>query len=279
MRLRHGLALLIAIPLVLLVGGRVTSAAPVTTSLHTMVVGGLTRAYRTTQPARVPESTIPVIVLLHGRAMTPAAMSDLTEFDRYATQAVLVYPAGFRNSWNAGGCCGPADTSNVDDVTFLRQVVRSVLASVPGTDPARVYLVGYSNGGRMAFRMACADPLLFAAYVAVEAVPVQPCATPTPVRLMVVASTGDPLLAIPPGGRPHRPGGQSQPAVDDLITTWRRADGCPATSASSQVGTLRLTSWSPCAAGSQVEVAIEAGGSHAWPASATTAAWNFLTGP
>ena len=41
--------------------------------------------------------------------------------------------------------------------------------------PARVYLVGYSNGGKLAWSLACGHPALFAAVATYGAVPLTPC--------------------------------------------------------------------------------------------------------
>ena len=60
----------------------------------------------------------------------------------------------YKESWNAIGCCGAAAKANVNDVAFLE-------ALVPKVDPGRtrpIYFVGYSNGGRMAYRLDCTDP-------------------------------------------------------------------------------------------------------------------------
>jgi polyhydroxybutyrate depolymerase len=76
-----------------------------------------------------------------------------------AKRFIYAQPSGTPNSrgqryWNAtDGCCAPAD-SDVDDVAFLRAVIEDVKTQHP-VDPARVFLVGFSNGGFMALRMAC----------------------------------------------------------------------------------------------------------------------------
>ena len=49
---------------------------------------------------------------------------------------------------------------------------------MPKIDPGHtrpVYVVGYSNGGRLAYRLACTDPTLFDGMVALKADPMPGC--------------------------------------------------------------------------------------------------------
>jgi polyhydroxybutyrate depolymerase len=129
-----------------------------------------------------------------------------------------------------------------------------------------VYLIGYSNGGRMAYRMACQRPGLFAGVAAVEAVPMYGCRTiGRPVPLVVVASTGDPLLRLTSQAPPRRIEGSLQPSVDDAVTTWRQLDGCTGTPQVRVAGNLTARTWTTCRQGSRVQFDLYRGGGHAWP--------------
>lgn len=244
---------------------------PWVTSTARLTVGGLARSYVLVRPAERSRGILPVVILLHGRNMTAVGMVDMTGFERVAPSAVLVYPSGYRASWNAGTCCGPAQVAHVDDVAFLEAVVSRVLATVPDTSPHRVFLAGYSNGGRMVYRMACSTPGLFSGFAAVEAVSVFHCAAPRPVRLLEVASTGDPLLTIHDGSPPKRINGVPQLTVDDLVAAWRRVDGCGPPAAPAQYGSMRVSTWRSC----PVQAALLPGGSHRWPAEASRLIWRF----
>lgn len=59
--------------------------------------------------------------------------------------AVVVLPDGLNQWWNAGICCG----SSADDVGFLNTVIDQAHA-LEGMGSAKVYLVGFSNGGFLA---------------------------------------------------------------------------------------------------------------------------------
>jgi pimeloyl-ACP methyl ester carboxylesterase len=60
--------------------------------------------------------------------------------------------------------------------------------------PSRVDLVGYSNGGKLAYDVVCRRPSLVAAVAVVAAVPVAPCPAGAPVSLLQVARTADPQV-------------------------------------------------------------------------------------
>lgn len=67
--------------------------------------------------------------------------------------AVVAYPDPVDRTWNAGGCCWGA---KADDVGFLTRM-RSTIARLITLDPRRQVLLGYSNGGMLAYDAACAD--------------------------------------------------------------------------------------------------------------------------
>ncbi len=72
---------------------------------------------------------------------------------------VVAYGQGDGNLWNAGDCCGG---DKADDLSYLRAVVTTTEHLVR-VDPTRVYVIGMSNGGMMAYRAECEEPGLFAA--------------------------------------------------------------------------------------------------------------------
>jgi polyhydroxybutyrate depolymerase len=252
------------------------------TGQHHLVVDGLERSYILRRPADEGTGVLPVVIVLHGRDMTPAEM-EAHEPVPPAARAIVVYPEGYGRSWNAGACCGPAHADRVDDVTFLTAVVRDVLGGERGASADGVFLVGYSNGGRMALRMACIDPALFAGIAAIEAVSVFPCTHLTaPVSLLSVASRGDPLLVIPHGEPPKAIEGYTEPTVEDQVAEWRTLDGCAPAASKHAVGTLTSTSWDGCAHQARVAFDLYDGGSHAIPAgddrtpSASLETWAFF---
>lgn len=234
------------------------------TSAHTVAVGGLQRSYLLVR-APAQSHSLPVVVVLHGRQMTPAGIERASGVLGVLGPAIAVFPAGYGESWDAGSCCGVAQAAHVDDVTFLETVVRQVLTSQPDANPRRVYLVGYSNGGRMALRMACTDPGAFAGVAAVEAVPAAPCAAMAPLPTVLVASSSDPLLTVPVDGAPKVIQDWVEPTVGATVAQYRQLDGCAGAGTPTVTGLLTATTWSTCSGAGRLQYDLYRGGSHHWP--------------
>jgi polyhydroxybutyrate depolymerase len=253
-----------------------------TSTVEQIQSGVLLRDYVVVRPTASGSGPLPGLVVLHGHGMTPAGVARLTGFLPIVGRAVMVYPAGFGKSWDAGGCCGLARSAGVDDVSFLTAIVHDVLASVPGTSTQNVYLAGFSNGGRMAYRMACAEPNLFAGVAAVEAVPVPACIPPRPVSIAIVAYQNDPYLSISNPEPTQVLRGIAEPRVNDVVAQWRQIDGCTGSPTVKQIGTAVISLWSACQNQTRVQYALYAGGAHRWPQgdpgtpSASGLIWSFL---
>jgi len=81
-----------------------------------------------------------------------------------------------------------------DDVGFIDALIERAIAE-HGVDPARVYIIGVSRGGWMAYRMATAIPHKLGAFASVlapmpEAGPASAPGVPLP--LLVFGGTDDP---------------------------------------------------------------------------------------
>ena len=134
---------------------------PVTTSSDERVVVGSGRAYVLHTPALVRRTPRllegrPAMIVVHGLLSDPADAARSTGFDALADRdgVLVAYPVGIKRSFNSGLCCGEAVTQEVDDVAFLTEVV----ADLRGRGAGRISVVGFSNGGMMAYRFGCARP-------------------------------------------------------------------------------------------------------------------------
>lgn len=98
------------------------------------------------------------VLVLHGYTSSAGQISERLDAPALARalDAVVVLPTGLgeRPSWDAGSCCGSAARSGVDDVGYLR----GLLADLRTRGAGRAYVVGYSNGGMLAYRLACEHP-------------------------------------------------------------------------------------------------------------------------
>jgi polyhydroxybutyrate depolymerase len=103
----------------------------------------------------------PLLVLLHGYALPPAYLDEYLGLRKLARARgmYLLLPESKTDSagltyWNATDACCDFDGTNVDDVAALSDVIQATTAALP-VDETRIYLIGHSNGGFMAYRMAC----------------------------------------------------------------------------------------------------------------------------
>ena len=242
---------------------------------HTVDAGGLAREYLTVEPAH-PTPGLPVVLLLHGRGMTPDSVLRISGLADQIGPALLVVPAGWDRSWNAGDCCGAAYRANVSDVAFIRSVLASVLSTDPGGQASKVYAVGFSNGGRLAYLLACDMPGAFTGFVAVEAVPVEACTPPRPLDVTIVAQQSDPLLTVA-GGPPKTIDGFTEPTVTDTVARLQSADHCAGPPARADDGLSVEQTWT-CADGKQLHYVWYPAGAHDWrpPSAGTPGATDFV---
>ena len=272
------------------VGGR--PAPPTTTVLpdgitpvtSSVTVGGMVRTYDVFSPPPGTAGRVPALVVLQGRRTSVTLEESRDGLIQLARQgkALVVYPVGYRESWNAGACCGPAQAAGVDDLSFLTGLIRSV-ASRP--DVSSVYLVGYSNGGRMAYDIVCAHPRLVSSFVVVAAVPVVTCPAGPPVSLLEMVGALDPILTYDSSLPRQHINGYREPAVTEQVAQWRKRDGCAAAFTTQTTGTFRLQTWSHCSANAVVALGTYETGGHAWPTGAgglpsgLDVLWRFLMAP
>jgi poly(3-hydroxybutyrate) depolymerase/peptidoglycan/LPS O-acetylase OafA/YrhL len=224
-------------------------------------VGSLTRSYTTLTPAKTTlAASAPIVVMLSGLNATQNQEIARDEFTPYveAGDLEVVYPLAYRESWNAIGCCSWAAAANIDDTGFIQDLVKKI-------DPGNarpIYLVGYSNGARLAYTIACTDPLLFDGIAAVKADPQGWCSVSVPQKLLQVASTDDTDVPYTAGEK-----GNFRELPDALVvsTDLKTSDGCSARSQSASQGNLTLTTWPDCIGAASVSFAVYTAGVHSWP--------------
>jgi polyhydroxybutyrate depolymerase len=207
-------------------------------------------------------------------------MAGLTGLSRLADREgfIAAYPQGVQNSWNHGRNDDEiaAQRLKVDDVAFLRAVVDAV-ASAYAIDPARVFVTGISNGGFMAFRLACEAADRFAAIAPVVATLGEEiskgCSPSRPVPVVMFNGADDPL--VPYGGGSVHVGRQERGrirSVDDTVAFWAKNNGCANELFSDEPDrdpgdgvTIVKRLQTGCTANADVLLYTMKGGGHAWP--------------
>jgi polyhydroxybutyrate depolymerase len=175
----------------------------------TIEVGGRKRTFLTYVPQGLAKGA-PLVVAMHGSGENGAHMRIDTGygFERLADKRgfAVVYPDGYEGYWNGCNIVGDysANKLDIDDVGFLTGLADKLIAEI-GVDPGRVFAIGSSRGGSMAFRLALEAPSRFRAVAAVSSnVPApenfkcKPAGQGTS-SVMIMNGTKDPLVPFDGG--------------------------------------------------------------------------------
>ncbi|GAA5177821.1 PHB depolymerase family esterase [Niveibacterium umoris] len=259
------------------------------------------RHYLVATPVRSDVGKHPLIVLLHGHTgsaaqvlgqkHTAAPMSTwLAIADREGL--VVVAPDGARGDdgkqgWN--DCRGDASSNpKTDDVGFIDAIIAREIAE-HAADPDRVFVMGMSNGGMMAFRQAIESRHGLAGFATIGASMAlqNRCRSPlTPVTALVVAGTADPLVPYTGGTVGFHPGDARGGVigVEKAVDVWRRLAALPDTpatvttfehrDASDPTRAIR-TVWGEDPKRVQVELVKISGGGHIEPSITQRIHWPY----
>lgn len=184
------------------------------------------------------------------------------------------FPRGRLATWNAGGCCGNARDSNSDDVGFTRAVVADIGRQV-AIDRQRVFATGMSNGGMMAYRLACEAADLVRAVAAVAGTEaVADCRPSRPVPVLHIHARNDTHVLFDGGAGPDAFRDASK--VMDFVSvpeTVRRWVGRNACQTQAERILERPGAWceryNACRDGATVQLCVTSSGGHSWPGAET----------
>lgn len=201
---------------------------------RTLVVGGVERSYLLEVPerARGRGRPVPLVLALHGGAGTAERLASYLGLSPVAAREgfAVVYPQGVDKGWNDGR--QPSQRyrggSSADDVGFLTALVDRLVADRVA-DPARVYVIGVSNGGGMTLRLACEAPDRFAAFAPIiapaPAAMRSGCRPSRPLPMLIVNGTADRL--VPYSGAGTRAwDDRAMMAAPDHAAFWAARNGC-----------------------------------------------------
>ncbi len=234
-------------------------------------------------PLQVPESydgdsAVPLVVTLHGYTSSGAGIESYMQYgdlvDGYGF--LLVSPDGTRESggdnnrfWNASKACCNFMDSTVDDSAYVLAIINAVKSEY-NVDPKRVYLIGHSNGGFMAYRAAYDHSNTIAAMVSLAgaASTVDRAAPANPVHVLQIHGTDDATI----GYEGREIGGNAYPGAVATVERWAGYNGCAGEGTAggtrdleSEITGAETTATryvSACTAGGSSELWSIAGGSH-----------------
>jgi polyhydroxybutyrate depolymerase len=262
------------------------------------------RNYHLAVPDRPASGRLPLVIMLHGHGMSGASMMHPTggwisfRDPALAWLAIVdregilyLAPDGWKGSdgkrgWN--DCRADAPTNpNTDDIGFLRALIDKAV-SEHNADSSRVYVIGVSNGGSMAWRVAIElAPKIAAVSVLGALMPAKSLCQPpsAPMSVLVAHGTEDPIVPYDGGkiGFWLLRGRGSGIGVDESVRIWRELDRLPP---APEVTTIphrdpedmtSLTSylWGEAPAGLQVKLYKVIGGGHTQPSIAFRLPWTL----
>jgi polyhydroxybutyrate depolymerase len=238
-------------------------SVPTGSSDHTISIGGHLRSFHVYRPATLPAGAVPLVVMLHGGFGDGLQAQRTYGWDAQADRDhfVVVYPDGLNHAWSVGGgCCGAPGRAKVNDVAFITAVVERLRQKLP-IDVRRIYATGISNGGMLAYRLAC-DSDIFAAIGPNSATLLGSCTNPKPISVIHIHGTADRTIRFD-GGRGQGVAQIDGPPIPSVNAMWRSIDRCdPPSITTSGAVTISLAN---CPDGRTVELITIAGAGHQWP--------------
>ena len=241
--------------------------------------GGYNRTFLMHLPIRYNgTSDIPLIVVMHGGFGNAYNIENQSQLSAKADAEnfIVVSPEGVKggafniSSWNAGGCCGFASSSNVDDVGFIDALLDTLLSQY-AIDSNRIYATGMSNGGFMSYRLACELSDRIAAIAPVAAsMSMVACNPVRPVPVIAFHSyldTNVPYL----GGVGSGPSGHNNSPQDSVLNVWAGMNNCMNLNDTIiDNNEYTLIKWTSGDCASEVHHYATQDGGHSWPGGVQT---------
>ncbi len=177
---------------------------------------------------------LPLVLGLHGYSQTAQDVEAYLNLVEQVESQRFIYalPQGFDDLvgnpfWDATDACCDFFNADPDDSGYLRGLIE-VIQGQYAIDDASIHAMGYSNGGFMAFRMACDHSDLIASVVSLAGRSyLEPldCSPAEPVHVLHLSGTADTVIAYDGGCILA-----CYPSAPDTVLDWALFNGCDATS-------------------------------------------------
>ncbi len=195
-----------------------------------IVSSGEIRRYLIHVPANYnPAKPTPLVFNIHGFAQWPANQQHISKWNDLADKEgfIVVYPMGtkFPLRWNSHLPIDKSPETQKDVIFFVDMIEK--FSSEYNIDPDRVYASGLSNGGGMAFALACTLSDYIAAIGTVAGAytyPWEACKPQRPVPLIAFHGMED--LIVPYDGGYAKSIPYHLPPVPEWITEYAQRNGC-----------------------------------------------------
>ncbi|WP_286264688.1 alpha/beta hydrolase family esterase [Thalassotalea atypica] len=164
-----------------------------------------------------------IAIYLHGAPGTPSKVFDIFDgksiADKYNLISIAPEGNGSDYQWDSNNT-GNNGTNN--DINFINALIDNVQASYEFSTQ-NVYILGYSAGGFMAYKLACEMPEKLTAIISLAGQyrgDTANCTTSTPLAIHHMHSSAD--LDVPFAGRQMG----NIASVNDTIALWALKNGC-----------------------------------------------------
>ncbi|MEO1197644.1 MAG: polyhydroxybutyrate depolymerase [Pseudomonadota bacterium] len=206
-----------------------------------------------------PDGKRAALIFFHGWQQSGLlVMNNQALVDEVTSRnVVLIAPNGRNRTWAHVG----SPSSARDDLAFTASVRADIIMRF-GIDPDHIYVSGFSQGGSMAWDVACYQGTDYAAFLPVAGAFWRPLPDACPSQATVRHIHGTSDTVVPMAGRPIGDNGQWHQGdvllgVDRLLA----ANACSADAFMSQTTDgLSCETWSACAAGTTIELCLHDGG-------------------
>jgi polyhydroxybutyrate depolymerase len=196
-----------------------------------------TTFYRVTRPRPVNlyipsgyngQTNLPLVILLHGYGHTGASQESYMHFEPLAESRSFFYcypestpvPSGGW-SWTATDACCDFYGTGIDDAGYLASMIQEIERRFT-VDHRRIFLIGHSAGGFMAYRMACQFADLIAGVASLNGTTfLDPtnCAPSRPVNILHIHDTADDTVPYA-GGAFTDPNMPAYPGALQTVQLW-----------------------------------------------------------
>lgn len=267
--------------------------------------GGIERYYKVHIPPQfIPQKAMPLLLSFHGGG-GDMSIQATDEFYKLISKSdkegfIIAFPNGYSAfksgklaTWNAGNCCGAARDKNVDDVSFIKELIERLKKQLP-INEKKIFASGMSNGGMMAYRLACELPNTFRAIAAVAGTDNTKSCTPTKAISILHIHAKDDDHVLFKGGAGKFAADASQitdfKSVPDTIAKWVKLNKCTLGPKKVLEKNQSYCELYTCPGNNEVQLCVTSSGGHSWPGgkkprgeshsstdlSATDVIWDFF---
>jgi polyhydroxybutyrate depolymerase len=247
--------------------------------------GDLKRTYLLHVPPQYDGTKpLPLVMVFHGGAGTAKNAEQHYHWSEKADQegVIVVYPngTGMFQTWNAVHGCGSAFNNHIDDVGFVKAMLKDLDAKVK-IDPKRIYATGISNGAFLSYRLAAEMSETFAAIAPVagaiggkenanakeKRIP-EPA---NPVSVIIFHGKAD-MNVLYDGGQTKK--GLEKDRIDlsvaDAVAFWTKVNGCSGTPKKEESADGKVITESYSGDKGDVTLYTIVKGGHSWPGGKAT---------